>query len=88
MLRQTDVFDTETGQVEFQDHLIAGFVHVHRRMVLALAKDITKRKGIQKITDLAQMPAEELLPERLPAGKVWHITNLAPILGMTDFRTG
>jgi hypothetical protein len=52
MLRQTDVFDAETGQIEFQDHLIAGFVHIHRRMVLALAKDITKLKGIQKVTKI------------------------------------
>jgi hypothetical protein len=76
MLRQTNVFDAETGQIEFQDHLIAGFVHIHRRMVLTLAKDITKLKGIQKITDLTEMPAEELLLERLPAGKSWHVTTL------------
>jgi hypothetical protein len=80
MLRQTDIFNAETGQIEFQDHLVAGFVHIHRRMVLALAKDITKLKGIQKITDIAELPAEEFLPERLPAGKVWHITTLRPYL--------
>lgn len=78
MLRQTNVFDAETGKIEFQDNLIAGFVHIHRRMILALAKDITKLKGIQKITDLAEMPAEEFLLVRLPAGKVWHITTLRP----------
>jgi hypothetical protein len=87
MLRQTNVFDAETGQIEFQDHLIAGFVHIHRRMVLAFAKDITKLKGIQKITDLAEMPAEEFLPERLPAGKVWHITTLRPLLDNTNVQS-
>ncbi len=63
LLRQTNVFDAETGQIEFQDHLIAGFVHIHRRMVLALAKNVTKLKGIQQITDLTETPAEELLLE-------------------------
>jgi hypothetical protein len=78
MLRQSDVFDAETGQIEFQNYLVAGFVHIHRRMVLALAKNITKLKGIKKITDIAEMPAEEFLSERLPTRKVWHITTLRP----------
>jgi hypothetical protein len=56
-------------------------------MVLALAKDITEFKSIQQITDLTEMPAEEYLLERLPAGKLWHVKHLAHILSKTDFRT-
>jgi len=80
MLRQADVLDAKTGQVEFQDNLAAGFIHIHRWMVLTLAEYITKLKGIQQIANLAEMLAEEFLLERLPAGKAWHITTLRTLL--------
>lgn len=62
VLRQTYVLDAKTGQIEFQDYLIAGFVHVHQRMVNPFAKDSAKFKGTQKIANIAQVPIEEFLP--------------------------
>lgn len=62
---QGDVIDPESGQIEFQDYLIAGFIHVHQGPVFMFVMDVTKFERMQQTADLSDVTTENFLMERL-----------------------
>ena len=72
---QADILDPETGQVEFQDDLVSGFVHIHQGAVFMFVIDVAQFKGMQQAADLSDVPTENLLLERLFARKSRHMVT-------------